>query len=74
VLHFLSRIRAIIPALLKLQEEVRFEDPDPTMQMIKKMKYYCSKAEVQSAISGLSELHIRPKVLDDLAQGKTPGQ
>ncbi len=73
VLHFLSRIRAILPALLTLQQELGVEDPDPTQQMIKKMKYDCSKAEVQSAIHGLAELHIRPKVLDELSRGEAPG-
>lgn len=72
VLHFLSRIRAILPALLQLQAELVTEDPDPTQQMIKKMKYDCSKAEVQSAVKGLAEYHIRPKVLDDLARGSMP--
>ena len=72
VLHFLSRIRAILPALLSLQSDLEEEDPDPTQQMIKKMKYDCSKAEVQSAIQGLAELHIRPGILDELQQGKAP--
>jgi len=72
VLHFLSRIRAILPALMSLQEELAVEDPDPTQQMIKKMKFDCSKAEVQSAVQGLAELHIRPKILDQLARGESP--
>lgn len=72
VLHFLGRVRALIPALLKLQQEVQQEDPDPTTQMIKKMKYDCSKAEVQSALEGLTMLHIRPKILDLMAQGHVP--
>lgn len=72
VLHFLSRIRAIIPALLTLQEEVKEIDPNPEMQMIKQMKYECSKAEVQSAVQGLVAYHIRPKILDRLARGETP--
>ncbi len=73
VLHYLSRIRAIIPALLQMQQEVAEIDPDPTKQMIKQMKYECSKAEVSSAIRGLADLHIRPKALDDLARGEMPG-
>ena len=73
VLHFLSRIRAILPALLGLQQDLAVDDPDPTQQMIKKMKYDCSKAEVQSALQGLAELHIRPKILDELAHGNGPG-
>ena len=72
VLHYLSRIRAIIPALLSMQEEMKTTDADPTKQMIKQMKYECSKAEVQSALSGLAELHIRPKILQSLARGEPP--
>jgi hypothetical protein len=72
VLHYLSRIRAIIPALMGLQQEIKEVDPDPTKQMVKQMKYECSKAEVQSALQGLAELHIRPKILEAMARGETP--
>ncbi len=72
VLHYLSRIRAIIPALLALREEMKTIDPDPTKQMVKQMKYECSKAEVQSALEGLAALRIRPRLLDQMARGEAP--
>jgi len=72
VLHYLSRIRAIIPALIALREEIKTVDADPTKQMVKQMKYECSKAEVQSALEGLASLRIRPRLLEQLARGEVP--
>jgi hypothetical protein len=72
ILHFLSRVRAIIPALLELQQDVSDVDPNPEKQMIKEMKYQCSRAEVESAIKGLAELRIRPRILDQMARGEVP--
>ncbi|MFW5857115.1 MAG: hypothetical protein ACOCX4_04475 [Planctomycetota bacterium] len=71
VLHFLSRIRAIIPVLMDLQTKMKDSAPDdPTQKMVLEMQYKCSRAEVQSAIEGLALLRVRPSILDDVTGQK----
>jgi hypothetical protein len=67
VLHYLSRVRAIIPVLLKLRQTMQEESEDPNQKMIRQMQYECSKAEVQSAIEGLAALRVRPGILDQVS-------
>jgi len=63
VLHYLSRVRAIIPALKTMEAELQLCGDDEETDMLVQMKYQCSKAEVSAAIEGLSEYAIRPGIL-----------
>lgn len=66
VLHFLSRIRAILPILMELKQKIKQETPDPNEKMILNMQYECSMAEVKSAIEGLAALRVRPRILEQM--------
>ena len=66
VLHFLGRIRAIVPVLQELQQKLKIAQEDPNLKMVTQMQLECSKAEVKSAIDGLAKLRVRPRILDSL--------
>ncbi|MHC4884575.1 MAG: hypothetical protein ACYTGH_05765 [Planctomycetota bacterium] len=66
VLHFLSRIRAILPVLRDLQQKLQSGDLDSNMEMVTKMQFDCSQAEVKAAVEGLATLRVRPRILDTL--------
>jgi len=63
VLHYLSRIRAIIPALKTMEAEMQLCGDNEEADMLVQMKYQCSRAEVSAAIQGLAEFSIRPNIL-----------
>lgn len=65
VLHFLSRIRAILPVLMQLKEKLQHPVEDPNQQMVNQMQYQCSMAEVKAAIEGLAAVRVRPRILED---------
>jgi hypothetical protein len=73
VLHFLSRIRAIIPVLYRLKAKLDQDIPDETQRMVAEMEYRCSRAEAQSAIEGLAALRVRPRILDEINDPPTEG-
>jgi hypothetical protein len=63
ILHFLSRIRAIVPTLETLRRKP-LDPKDSNALLLHDMQVDCAKAEIKSAIEGLAALHIRPKILD----------
>ena len=67
VQHFLSRLRALIPALMKTRHQHHAAETslDDSRKKISQMMLDCSMAEAQSAIKGLAELRIHPRILNE---------
>ncbi len=63
ILHFLSRIRAIVPTLQSLRKKP-IDPKDSNAIVLHEMQLNCAKAEIKSAIEGLAALHVRPKILE----------
>lgn len=67
VQHFLSRLRALIPALMttRHKRQAAESSDDESMKKISQMMVDCSMAEAQSAIKGLAELRVHPRILNE---------
>ena len=68
VQHYLSRLRALIPALMTTRRKYQAttNTTDESQKHISQMMYDCSMAEAQSAIQGLAALRIHPHILDEM--------
>ncbi|MHC4886925.1 MAG: hypothetical protein ACYTGH_17750 [Planctomycetota bacterium] len=66
VLHYLCRIRALVPMLTQLKSEKEEADQQSNeyAHTVADMKYRCAVAEAEASIQGLAEMRVRPRLLD----------